>query len=164
MRFLQLNKMETLLDICKKNVGKRPLFEDIMAIDFYDGPTEALCKVIDGEQWVICSFVYIDFKKRERIYTVLEIDWDLLLKLKSNLEHRIPDQEDNYANLKAQVKVIYNGYSGKVFLFKSDWLNSIDYEVVGIPLKHLLYFIDIEQVLEQSEELKLKWAGFFSSK
>jgi hypothetical protein len=43
-------------------------------------------------------------------------------------------------------------------------LNSIDYEVVEIPLKHLLYFIDIEQVLEQSEELKLKWAGFFSSK
>jgi hypothetical protein len=95
---------------------------------------------------------------------VLEIDRDLLLKLKSNLEHRLPDREDNYENLKVQVKAIYNDYSGKIFLFKSDWLNSIDYEVVEIPLKHLLYFIDIEQVLEQSEELKLKWAGFFSSK
>jgi hypothetical protein len=156
--------MEPLLDFYIKNVGKRPLFEDIMAIDFYDGPTEALCKVIDGEQWVICSLVYIDFKKRERIYTVLEIDRDLLLKLKSNLEHRLPDQEDNYARLKAQVKDVYNHYSGKIFLFKSDWLNSVDYKVVEISLMHLLYFVDIEQVLEQSEELKLKWTGFFSSK
>jgi hypothetical protein len=156
--------MKTLLDIYKENVGKKSLFNEIVDIDFYDGPTEALCKVIDTGQWYICSLVYIDFKKKERIFTLLEIDQDLQSDLKSKLGHKMPEMEDYIENLKAKVKDIYSGYSGKVFLFKSDWLNSVDYEVAEIPLVNLQYFRDIEHVLEQSEELKLKWTKFFSSK
>ena len=156
--------MKTLIDIYKENVGKKSLFNEIVDIDFYDGPTEALCKVIDTGQWCICSLVYSDFKKRERIFTLLEIGRDLQSDLKSNLGHQKSEMEDYIENLKAKVKDIYDSYSGKAFLFKSDWLNSVDYEVAEIPLESLQYFRDIEHVLEQSEELKLKWTKFFSSK
>lgn len=149
--------METFLDIYKENAGKRPLFEDITDIDFYDGPTEALCKLVDVEQWFICSIVYIDLAKSERIYTVLEISRSLMKKIKSNLERQIADQESYYEKIKAQVRAIYKDYAGKVFLFKSDWLNSVNYVVEKIPLRDLRYFSDIEQVLEQSEASKLKW-------
>jgi hypothetical protein len=60
------------------------------------------------------------------------------------------------------VAAVYTGYSGSVFLFKSNWLNAVEYEVVEIPLEELQYFRDIEMVIEQSEESKLKWINFFS--
>jgi hypothetical protein len=156
--------METLLDIYRKNAGKRPLFEDITDIDFYDGPTEALCKLVDVEQWFICSIVYVDLTKGERIYTVLEISRSLMTKLKSNLEHQIAEQESYYEKIKTQVKAVYQDYTGKVFLFKSDWLNSVNYEVEKIPLRDLRYFSDIKQVLEQSEASKSKWLKLVSPK
>jgi hypothetical protein len=156
--------METLFNIYRKNVGKRPLFEDITDIDFYDGPTEALCKLVGAEQWFVCSIVYIDLKKSERIFTVLEISRDSLLKLKSNLEHQKTGQESYYEKIKEQVNAIYKNYRGRVFLFKSDWLNSVNYDVETIPLRDLQYFNDIEHVLAQSEVSKLKWIKFFSPK
>jgi hypothetical protein len=162
MRFLQLNKMETLLNIYRKNVGRRSLFEEVKDIDFYDGPTEALCKLVDAEQWFICSLVYVDFGKSERIYTMLEISHGSFSKLKSNLESQSTNQESDYEKLKVQVKAIYKDYTGKLFLFKSDWLNSVDYEVTKVSLRDLRYFSDIEHVLEQSEASKLKWIKLFS--
>ena len=154
--------MKSLLDTYKENVGQRPLFAEIIDIDFYDGPTEALCQLIDSWQWVICSLVYYDIGKGERIFTLLFIGDQLLSKFKSILEKRADDQAGFYKQIKTQVKVVYNSYSGKAFLFKSDWLNATEYDVVEIPFKRLKYFKDIEKVLEQSEESKLKWLSFFS--
>lgn len=154
--------MKSLLEIYQENAGKKSLFSEIVDIDFYDGPTEALCRLADTEQWVIGSLVYIDLNKRERIFTLLEISNDVLLGFKSIFENRPSDQEDFYENLKEQVTVVYTGYAGKVFLFKSDWLNAIKYEVVEISLKDLQYFSDIEKVIGQPEESAVKWRGFFS--
>lgn len=154
--------MKLLLDIYNKNKGKRPLFSDINDIDFYDGPTEALCRLAESEQWLICSLVYIDISGSERIFTMLEINNQLLLELKSVLEKLTDDQEVLYQKLKAQVKAVYNKYSGNIFLFKSDSLYATKYEIVEISLKPLQYFEDIETVLEQNENSKLHWINFFN--
>jgi hypothetical protein len=154
--------MKSLLDIYSDNKGKRPLFSEIIHIDFYDSPTEALCRLVESEHWFICSLVYIDIKGRERIFTMLEINNQLLLEFKSVLEKLADDREVLYQKLKTQVKAVYKKYSGNIFLFKSDWLNAAEYEVVEIPLKHLQYFKDIEVVLEQNENSKLQWIRFFN--
>ena len=153
--------MESLLDTYRKNVRQRSLFTEIVDIDFYDGPTEALCQLVDSRQWLICSLIYFDIKKGERIFTLLEISNEWLLKFKSILEKRSIDQAEVYEKLKEEINSFYNAYSGKLFLFKSNWLNAIEYEVIEIPLTQLEYFKDIEGVLEQSEESKLKWINFF---
>jgi hypothetical protein len=155
--------MVHLLDVYRKNVGQRSLFCDTIIIDFYDGPTEAICQLIDSEQWYICSLVYIAIEKTQRIFTTIEISKDLFLKFKSIFENRTADPGEFYQMLKERVAAVYNGYSGNVFLFKCDWLNSVEYEVVEIPLRELLYFNNIEEVLEQDEESKLKWKNFFLS-
>lgn len=153
--------MKSLLDIYHENVGQKPLFSEIIDIDFYDGPTEALCQLMETEQWFICSLVYIEFKMGQRVFTLLEISKNSFLKFKSIFESRSADQEDFYQKLKEEVKAIYGNYSGRVFLFKSGWLNAEKYEVVELPLKELQYFNDVEQVLHQSEESKLNWINFF---
>jgi hypothetical protein len=153
--------MNLLLDVYNKNVGQRALFSEIIDIDFYDGPTEALCRLIDTEQWFVCSLVYIDFNKSERIFTLLEIDSEALLTFKSIFGARPSDQEDFYRKIKERVNDVYVGYADAVFLFKGDWLNAIKYELVKIPLKDLQYFNNIERVIEQTEESAMKWRGFF---
>jgi hypothetical protein len=153
--------MNLLLDTYNKNVGQRSLFSEIIDVDFYDGPTEALCQLIGTEQWFVSSLAYIDFSNNERIFTVLEVSNDVLLNFKSILERRTSIQESFYGSLKQQVNAAYTGYAGKVYLFKGDSLSAIKYELVEIPLNYLQYFGDIETVLEQNEESKLKWKSFF---
>jgi len=153
--------MKSLLDIYHENVGQKPLFSEIKDIDFYDGPTEALCRLIDTDQWIICSLVFIDFEMDERVFTILEISEDVLFKFQSIFEDRHQDQRHFYKEVKAQVKGVYGNYSGRVFLFNSGWLEGVEYKIVEIPLKDLQYFGDIEIVIEQPEESKLKWRRFF---
>jgi len=156
--------MKSLLDIYHRNVDQRPLFSEIKDIDFYDGPTEALCRLIDTDQWIICSLVFIDFEMDERIFTLLEISADALFKFQSIFEGRHQDQQHFYPKLKAQVKAVYGNYAGKAFLFKSGWLKSVEYEITEIHINDLQYFVDIEAVIGQSEKSKTKWKTFFAYK
>ena len=153
--------MKSLQDTYNKNVGHISLFSEILDIDFYDGPTEAVCQLADSDQWFICSLVYIDMERGERIFTMLEISNESWLHFKSLLERIPSDQANFYRQIKTQVRAVYNNYSGKAFLFKSDWLNGSEYKIVEMPLKQLHYFGDIEEVLGQSEESKLKWKECF---
>jgi hypothetical protein len=153
--------MELLLDTYKKNVRQRPLFTKIIDIDFYDGPTEAVCQLIDSEDWFICSLLYFDPDAGERIFTILEISNESFLEFKSILEDRSCDQSELYKKLKDKAKSIYDTYLGKVFLLKGNKLDSINYQVIQIPLERLKYFNHIEDVLEQSEESKSQWVSLF---
>ena len=152
-----------LLDAYKNNVNKRFLFSKFIDIDFYDGPTEAMCQLVDSEQWFICSLVYFDINKDERIFTLLEVNNEWLVELKLILETYSNDTSILHKKLKEKVNLIYKIYSGKVFLFRSDSLAATEYEVVQIPLKDLKYFKGIEDVLDQTEESKLQWVSFFKS-
>ncbi|HEY8968344.1 MAG TPA: hypothetical protein VIM64_04615 [Puia sp.] len=149
--------MELLLEAYDKNMGKRPLFSEIVDIDFYDGPTEAMCQLVDTDQWFILSLVYFDVDTNERIFTSLELTNEWLSELSSVWELRSSNVRSFYERVKEKINGIYNVYPGKVFLFRSDWLWSINYEVVQIPLQFLKYFRSIEDVLEQTEESKSKW-------
>jgi hypothetical protein len=153
--------VKSLLDTYKENVGRRPLFAEIIDIDFYDGPTEALCQLVESNQWVICSLVYADIERGIRIFTLIEITDRSLSKFKQILEKRSSNKTGFYQDIKAQVKGEYDGYIGKVFLFKCDWLDATEYKVVEMPLEHLEYFKDIEDVLGQNEESKARWLSYF---
>jgi len=154
--------MESLQDVYKVNAGKTSLFSAILDIDFYDGPTEAICQLTDSHRWFICSLVYLDVEVGERIFTVIEVRNELLSHFQSLFGKMATDQSNIYQQIKEEVKKVYDGYSGKVFLFKSDWLNALEYKVVQMPLNQLQYFRDIDEVLGQSEESKLKWKRFIS--
>jgi hypothetical protein len=153
--------MKSLQEIYTKNAGKASLFSSILDIDFYDGPTEAVCQLADSHRWFICSLVYIDIELGKRIFTMLEINDESVSHFKSLFERIATDRSNIYHQIKDKVRVIYKNYSGKVFLFKGDWLNASEYKIVQILLSQLKYFRDIDEVLGQSEESKLKWERFF---
>jgi len=155
--------MTLILDAYKENVEKTSLFSKIIIVDFYDGPTEAICKLVDSEQWLVGSIVYFDIEKKERIFTLLEITNESSSELQPILGSSSIIQADIYENIKKEISLIYNNYSGPVFLFRGHQLSDKKYEVVQIPLKHLIYLKDLEDVLAQTEESKLQWVSFFSS-
>jgi len=115
----------------------------------------------DSHRWFICSLVYIDIELGKRIFTMLEINDESVSHFKSLFERIATDRSNIYHQIKDKVRVIYKNYSGKVFLFKGDWLNASEYKIVQILLSQLKYFRDIDEVLGQSEESKLKWERFF---
>jgi len=153
--------MTLILDAYTKNAGRKSLFSKIIDIDFYDGPTEALCQLAESSQWFIGSLVNFDIKKDIRVFTILEINDEWALELKEMLTSDSIIQPNRYENIKKRVGQLYSNYSGLVFLFKGHQLNEMGYEVVQISLEYLKYFKEMEDVLEQTEESKLQWMSFF---
>jgi hypothetical protein len=158
--------MDILFDTYKKNVGLMPLFSLIMDIDFYDGSTEAICKLNNAEKWYVCSLVHINLNPRQRIFTLLELDEQWILKAKPIVEKYQKGDMSSYEAIKREIKLVYDSYKGTVYLFKpdwSDWMDSRNYEIVRIPKESLRYFKDIEDVIEQDKESKLLWMNFFAN-
>ncbi len=155
--------MDILFDIYKRSVGLVPLFSVVLDIDFYDGPTEAICKLIDTERWFISSLVLIDFKTNQRVFTMLELNEQSLSEIRPLIEGYKSGDIDSHERVKDKVKLFFDEYRGAVYLFKSDWLNAIDYEITQVPIEHLKYFNGIEDVVAQNEESKLQWVNFFET-
>jgi hypothetical protein len=150
-----------LIDIYKGKAGLSPLFSVILDIDFYDGPTEAICKLVDTEKWVICSLVYIDFTNRQRIFSMLEVGEQWLSELRPLVEKYKSGSMDSFEAIKSNVEFMFDNYKDDAYLFKSDSLRAKDYEIVQVPIEYLKYFRDIEEVIEQDDAAKSKWIGFF---
>ena len=66
--------------------------------------------------------------------------------------------------MKKEVKFYYENYSGAVYLFRSKWLLSTNYELKKISATDLRYFRNLDAALTQSKKSKLKWIAFFEKK
>jgi hypothetical protein len=153
--------MEEIMEIYKRNKGKHKLFEDYIIVDYYDGPIAAIVKLKNFEKWFVCSTVYFDPGNDLRILSLLELN-DLWMNENKLLIYEAKMKNiDSYKKMKSKFRSFYKIYSGKVYLFKSNWLLSSDYEIVEIPVSDLMYFNDIEAVLNQPKKSKLKWINFF---
>jgi len=153
--------MEVLIKSYDTNKGKNTLFSTIMIIDFYDSPTEALCEVGGGNQWCITSLVYFDPYRNIRVFTLINIENESLSDLKALVESYQLNGIDHFDAMKDCVATYYNNYTGRVFLFMTDWLSSNNYQMTEIPKTSLSYFADIEDVLEQSTHEKERWTDWF---
>jgi len=151
------------LEKLKKNAGGASLFSQIRIIEFYDGPTEAVCQLADVEEWVICSMVYFNIQKNERIFSMLPISFEWSLKLELDLEVPLEEKWERHEKVKKEIGSFYSGYSGDVFLFRGCSLNKAAYQLAQIPLKYLKYFKGIDDVLGQSEGSMAQWTGLFPS-
>lgn len=158
------NNIMQLLEIFRRNVNKNSFFAKILDIDFYDGPTEAICQLVDSNEWLICSIVYFKPEEDDRIFSVIQVDSAAILDLVSNCTSMPKDGTLFYEKAKERIKSVYNTYKGDVFLLKSQSLIDQKYEIVQISLKDLNYFASIDDVIMQSESSKLRWKSFFISK
>ena len=134
-----------------------------MIIDYYDGATEAICKIKDSEVWVIASLVYFSPESRIRIFTLLEITEQSLPTIKTLAELYLKEGNAAYSSIKQEIEMYYKGYAGKVFLFMGDLLSSVHYQIVEMPNKLLCYFSDIDAVLAQDKKVQDKWIKLFLS-
>ncbi|MFT3934824.1 MAG: hypothetical protein QM726_14460 [Chitinophagaceae bacterium] len=155
--------MDKILNAYKMNKEKSSLFSQAIVIDHYDGPTEAVCQIRDSEEWFIASLVYFNPDERIRIFTLLKITEQSLVNIKTLAEVYLKEGNAEYAPIKQAIEFYYKGYTGTVFLFMSDWLSSIHYQIIEIPNNALRYFSDIEAVLEQDKRIQGKWMQLFSS-
>jgi len=143
------------------NVTKRSIFSEIIIIDFYDGPTEAICKIISSNDWVIASLVYFDPNLNERIFSIISLRQDWLDEFESNLQSLRSNNFDSYWDLKNGIKKYFDNYSGDAYLFKCEILSSEVYEVFQIKSNKLEYFANVESVLTQKKDCQLKWIDAF---
>lgn len=151
--------MNLLIERYNKNKGKHSLFSDIIYIDYYDGGTQAICKLDHTEQWLICSLTYFNIKDQVRVFALIEAKAEWASRIKSGLDSDKTGKE--YKNLKAQVKNAFDDYSGNAYLMKAEKLEDINYEVIEVPFSGMMYFETIEDVLAQDEKHSLYWAQFF---
>jgi hypothetical protein len=133
------------------NVGKKSFFLERIIVDFYDEPTEAICKSDFIDQSFIASLVCFDCDKK-KIFSLVKISPDWLNKYKAEIEAIKSNNFDNYARIKTAIIKYYKNYSGDVYLFKSQSLLGINYEIVKIKVSSLKYFRDIQYVIRQDKK------------
>jgi hypothetical protein len=155
--------MDKILDVYKMNKEKNPLFSQEIIIDYYDGATEAICQIRDSEEWIIASLVYFNPDDHIRIFTILKITEEYLPTIKTLAEVYLKEGNAEYMSIKHEIEFYYKWYAGAVFLFMSDLLSSIHYQIVEIPNKSLCYFSNIESIWEQEKKIQDKWIQLFSS-
>src|SRR3569833_1112006 len=147
--------MMQLLEIFRSNVNRNSVFTKILDIEFYDGPTEAFCQLVDSKEWLICSMVYFKPEERDRIFTIIQVNDGAILDVVSGWNSVRKHSTLYYEKAKEEIKRIYNTYKGDVFLFRSQSLMDKNYEIVQISLEDLKYFGSIEEVvIMQSEASK----------
>lgn len=153
--------MELLLNAFKLNVGKNPLFSDTIIIDFYDGPTEAICQIRNINEWFISSLVYFNSQTDQRIFSMIKITEEWLSDIRIVVEKYEKGDLMYYSQLKDRIALHYAKYSDVMFLFKSNWLMSPNYEIIEAPLQKIKYFNSIDAVLDQDDESQSKWIDLF---
>lgn len=153
--------MNDLTDISMENVNNRSIFAEIIIIDFYDGPTEAICKIISSNDWVIASLVYFEPHLNERIFSIISVAHDWLNGFESDFQSLRSNNFESYWEVKSGIKKYSESYSGNAFLFKCKILSSEVYEIVQIKSNKLEYFANVESVLTQKKKHQLKWIDAF---
>jgi hypothetical protein len=162
--------MKSIIDQYQKLLSQKPIFSEVIIIDFYDGATEAVCKVSNSDEWYICSMVYFNPDSRQRIFSVIKVNEDLWPAFLSeiNVFKKIaPDayggKNDYYKKTKKVISNYYEKYTGNVILLMSDSLISFEYKIIEVSRDYLKYFDSIESVLEQDEIAKNQWISLFES-
>jgi hypothetical protein len=153
--------VHNLLETGMKNAGKKSIFSEIIIIDFYDGPTQAVCKIISSNDWVISSLVYFDPDTSVRIFSIISMPNDWLNKFESDFQLLRNNNFKNYEVIKTNIKRYSENYSGEVFLFKCEYLSSDVYSIVQINSNKLLYFDSVESVVTQNKQSQSKWIEAF---
>jgi hypothetical protein len=153
--------MDDLIGISMKNVNRRSIFSEIIIVDFYDGPTEAICKIISSNDWVIASLVYFGPHLNERIFSIISVTDDWLNRFESGLQSLRNNNFECYWEIKHGIEKYSRSYSGNAYLLKCGILSAEVYEIVQIKSDKLEYFPNIESVLTQKKEYQSKWIGAF---
>ncbi|HEV3250262.1 MAG TPA: hypothetical protein VGZ71_04880, partial [Puia sp.] len=146
-----------------ENAGKKVLFSEIIMVDYYDGPTQAICKLDRTDIWMFCSLVYFEPDAGIRIFTIINLTEQWIFKNKLLINKFANINFEGFAKMNKEIKPYFNNYRGNVYLFKGKQLDDINYEVTEIPLKYLTHFNNIEKNLDQDEESKLHWLNFFQA-
>ena len=149
--------MDDLISISMKNVNRRSIFSEITIVDFYEGPTEAICKIISSDDWVIASLVYFEPHLNERIFSIISVTDDWLNRFESGLQSLRNNNFECYWEIKYGIEEYYRSYSGNAYLLKCGILSAEVYEIVQIKSDKLEYFPNIESVLTQKKEYQSKW-------
>src|SRR5580704_7276432 len=99
--------MDSLFDQFKMNVGKKPLFSDIIILGYYDGPTEGVCNLMETQSYYIFSLVYLNFANKERMFSLIEVSkkW-IQANEKLLAEFRLGDFQ-SFNKMKAKLRTLY---------------------------------------------------------
>jgi hypothetical protein len=131
------------------------LFSDITNIDWYDGPILAIAKMINSEDWHICSLVYIDFNNDERIFQIVKVQEAWAKKIIEELN------KTSYKNIRARIKHKFLNYKSDLFIAKTRHSDDKSFELKKISNRHLKYYSSIDKIINQDKRLQNQWKRFF---
>ena len=138
----------------ESNIGCKELFDQKIILDWYDGTVLGFGKSDDYNKWFICSLVYFDPEKLVRVYVISEASDELIGRAKQYFENR---GEESYHKLHKEIKSEFENYKGDIYLFKGESLESINYKIIKVDSRYLVFFDDLEDVIDQEIKLAANW-------
>ena len=130
-------------------------------IDWYDGPTCALCKSQEPDEWFFANIVFIDFERRKRIFVLIQLNAAQSAYLFQALLKTVPGQKRSSILLGKTLRDFIQGYDGAVWLFETDNLDKKSKTIISVDRSFLKYFKSLDEVMNQSKKAKKKWLDVF---
>lgn len=124
-------------------------FSAIEILDWYDGPTCAVCKSDELDKWFFATLVFTDIQLRRRVFVLMELSdaeatciLELLLKTDKITTTLLTELLDD----------LVNSYDGNVWLLDTDNLDKESKTLVQVDKSYLRYFKSLDEVVYQDKE------------
>ena len=147
--------MEIIFNAYKNNRGLKPLFSIQYIIDWYDGVVSGIGTLIGTNDPYLVNIVAWDFTSRMKIFSIIDITASSFEKFREVIA--IPDSNPIIQLLEDYVRL----YTGDVLLFKSQYLDDVEYDLIINYTIRLHPYNGIEEIANQTDEERQKWFNLF---
>jgi hypothetical protein len=145
----------------QEHIGKSCFYDQLIIIDFYDGPIEGICKLENIASNLIFSIIYLDLQRKERIFSLLEIPNEWMAVNESIIKRYENGEMSPYKEIKTKIKSLYKSYYDPAYLFRGEQISDVNYNIVEVNANKLEYFSRVDDVLKQNQKCKTKWNKLF---
>ncbi len=145
----------------KKSKGVSRLFTEIITVDWYDGTTTGVCKLIHSNEWYICNMCYFDPDGDLRIFSLVQATDEWMKDFKAITLSMQEGATVAYGKREELIKKAFENYKGAAFLMKAQDVGDLDYDVVQLPVEDLRYVEGVEKAVNQNQKWKMKWLNYF---
>jgi hypothetical protein len=148
-------------DILKLNFKNKKIFSEYEIIDWYDGAIFGIGRLANTDDYYLFQMVAYNLKIPQRVYVLLKIDatWKNEFKLeRAKVEGRM-----KINIIKKMVVSLYSNYTDSIYLLKAKSIEEKIFEIKKVVVNNLIYYSNIDKVINQSKKQEKKWFDFFNT-
>lgn len=147
--------MEEIFGLYKKNKGIKPLFSIYYIIDWYDGVLSGIGNLSETNDFYLINIVAWDIVFGMKIFSIVKLTSLWMDKFKDAI-----NQTDSNLVI-TLIEDYIRQCSSDIFLLKAKYIDALEYDLVRLDANSLHLYNGIEEIVNQSDEEKLKWFNLF---